>query len=421
MTRTRTFRLVSIAVVFAFVLTLTGVPGTAGAVPSRDSKGLRRTASARRLKGLGSTGLRTGLSALALDDNIPGVLKTLPFTVSDTLNTSSDTDDVFRVHLNRGDHLVATLTIDPSALADVDVYGPGSTDIWSDDAIGWSDMDTGVLDLRVPADGDYYLDVATFAGTWSGAYTLDARLLPTAADDDIPGVLRTLPFNVSDTLDVLDAVYAVDPDDVSRVYLNKGDHLVATMTADPDYVVSVDLYGPAATSIWAAGDPVASANGAGVLSYYAPVAGYYYLDVWALWPLPADPPDPAYPGFAGPYTLDAQAIPPSPTTITIKTNATSVRIGNIPILSGAVTPFGMVGKNIVAYVMKPGKTYWTYSSNRTVYNLGGKAAWQYKYYFKPGMVKGYYKFKAVAPAPGFASSLGWLTSTSPTTVSIRLR
>ena len=75
----------------------------------------------------------------------------------------------------------------------------------------------------------------------------------------------------------------------------------------------------------------------------------------------------------------------------------------------------MIGVNIVVYVMKPGKTYWTYSSNRTVYNLGGHAAWQYKYYFKPGMVKGYYVFKAVVPAwPGF------LTSTSPTTVTIRL-
>jgi len=291
MTRTRTFRLVAIAVAFAFVLTLAGMPGAAGAAPSRDPKGLRRTASAsaRRLKGLGSTGLRTGLSALATDDNIPGVLQALPFTVSDTLNATNDTDDVFRVHLNRGDHLVATLTISPTAESEVEVYGPGSTDIFSDEPIAYSDLDTNVLDFHAPADGDYYLDVATFAETWSGSYTLDAK-----------------------------------------------------------------------------------------------------------------------------------AIPPSPTTITIKTNATSVRIGNIPILSGAVTPFGMVGKNIVAYVMKPGKTYWSYSSNRTVYNLGGKAAWQYKYYFKPGMTKGYYKFKAVAPAPGFASSLGWLTSTSPTIVTIRL-
>jgi hypothetical protein len=90
-------------------------------------------------------------------------------------------------------------------------------------------------------------------------------------------------------------------------------------------------------------------------------------------------------------------------------------------LSGAVTPNSMIGVNMVVYVMKPGKTYWTYSSNRTVYNLNGAAAWQYKYYFKPGMTKGYYKFKAVAPAPGFPSSAGFLTSTSPMTVTIRLR
>lgn len=66
--------------------------------------------------------------------------------------------------------------------------------------------------------------------------------------------------------------------------------------------------------------------------------------------------------------------------------------------------------------MKPGRAYWSYSSNRTVYYTGGGAAWQYKYYFKPGMVKGSYVFKAVVPAYS-----GFLASTSPTTVSIRLR
>jgi hypothetical protein len=111
----------------------------------------------------------------------------------------------------------------------------------------------------------------------------------------------------------------------------------------------------------------------------------------------------------------------SSTSITIKTNATSTYIGKTPILSGAVTPSAMIGRNIVVYVQKPGKSYWTYSSNRTVYSLNGSPSWQYKYYFKPGMAKGTYKFKAVAPAPGFASSVGFATSTSPTTVLIRVR
>ena len=62
---------------------------------------------------------------------------------------------------------------------------------------------------------------------------------------------------------------------------------------------------------------------------------------------------------------------PAPTSITIRTAATSTTIGKTVPLSGAVTPIAMIGVNIVVYVMKPGKTYWTYSSNRTVYNLGG--------------------------------------------------
>ena len=109
------------------------------------------------------------------------------------------------------------------------------------------------------------------------------------------------------------------------------------------------------------------------------------------------------------------------TSITIKATATTTYAGKTPVLSGAVTPSSMIGVNIVCYVMKPGKTYWTYSSNRTVYNLNGSPAWQYKYYFKPGMARGYYKFKAVAPAPGFASSAGFATSTSPMTVTIRVK
>jgi hypothetical protein len=116
------------------------------------------------------------------------------------------------------------------------------------------------------------------------------------------------------------------------------------------------------------------------------------------------------------FTVSAPAV--APTSVTIRTTATSARTGNVPILSGAVTPVGMIGRNMVVYVMKPGKSYWTYSSNRTVYRLSsGAAAWQYKYYFKSGMVKGVYRFKAVVPAyPGF-----FLASASPTMVSITLR
>jgi Tol biopolymer transport system component len=103
------------------------------------------------------------------------------------------------------------------------------------------------------------------------------------------------------------------------------------------------------------------------------------------------------------------------TSATIKTTSAKVRIGNAPILSGRVTPAALTGWNMVVYVKKPGKKNWSYSSNRTVYALGGNGAWYYKYTFKKGMKKGVYYFKANVPAlPGFATSM------SPT-ITIRLR
>jgi hypothetical protein len=138
--------------------------------------------------------------------------------------------------------------------------------------------------------------------------------------------------------------------------------------------------------------------------------GVYYVKVFG-WSPPQE------------YTITIQGqyvslTPPIPalTSITIKTNATTTSIGKTPILSGAITPNGIIGKIIVVYVKKPGKTYWTYSSNRVAYSLYGNAAWQYKYFFKKGMAKGTYTYKAAIPAyPGY------LASVSPTTVSIRVK
>jgi subtilisin family serine protease len=105
------------------------------------------------------------------------------------------------------------------------------------------------------------------------------------------------------------------------------------------------------------------------------------------------------------------------TAITIRSSASATSIGKTPVLSGAVTPNLMIGTNIVVYVQKPGKSYWTYSSNRTAYALSsGAAAWLYKYTFKKGMAKGVYRFKAAVP-----QRADFLPSTSPTTVAIRVR
>jgi thermitase len=97
----------------------------------------------------------------------------------------------------------------------------------------------------------------------------------------------------------------------------------------------------------------------------------------------------------------ALAASPSPDTtptasaLTIRSSRASAGVGQVFVLSGLATPSpGMVGLNVHVDVKKPGKTYWSYSSNRTVYSNAGVASWLYKYTFKRGMVKGTYQFKA---------------------------
>jgi len=104
------------------------------------------------------------------------------------------------------------------------------------------------------------------------------------------------------------------------------------------------------------------------------------------------------------------------TSLTALTSVTSVRLGNTAVLSGAATPFGTVGTNMVVYVMKPGKTYWSYSSRRTIFSLRGAAAWWYRYLFVSGLPRGTYRFKGCYPG-----STGLLASSSSQVVSIALR
>ena len=109
--------------------------------------------------------------------------------------------------------------------------------------------------------------------------------------------------------------------------------------------------------------------------------------------------------------LALEAAADRPTTIFIHTDKTTVYHGTSAILGGDVVPGQepldaggpMTGKIMRVYVMKPGKTYWSYSSNRVMFNMGHQTvAWWYRYTFKAGMTTGWYKFKAYLPAyPGF--------------------
>ena len=107
---------------------------------------------------------------------------------------------------------------------------------------------------------------------------------------------------------------------------------------------------------------------------------------------------------------------PAATWLTILASATSARRGQTVVLSGTLSDPTLVGRIVVVYVQRPGRAYWTYSSNRVAYSRYGVSSWQYKYLFKSGMPLGTYRFKAALPAGG-----GFAGSVTPNIVSVRLR
>lgn len=100
-------------------------------------------------------------------------------------------------------------------------------------------------------------------------------------------------------------------------------------------------------------------------------------------------------------------VPDKPTTITIRTNTTSVLLSQVFVLSGNVTPSALVGKVMHVDVKRPGSAVWIYSSARGIMaGAGGTAVWAYGY--KP-VLRGTYTFRAV-----FDGGSGYAKSSSGT-------
>lgn len=105
-----------------------------------------------------------GVSPSAADDDIPGV--PLPASpVLDALDSTSDTDDVYRLWLNEGDVLTVRLTVDGSAPGGFDprlfLYAPGTASLSGSDEIALSVQTTfpKSFTYAAPSAGEYYLDV----------------------------------------------------------------------------------------------------------------------------------------------------------------------------------------------------------------------------------------------------------------------
>jgi hypothetical protein len=108
------------------------------------------------------------------------------------------------------------------------------------------------------------------------------------------------------------------------------------------------------------------------------------------------------------HTIAVLFAPDDPATsvFTIATSRSSVPVGGTFVLSGFASPSpAMVGAIVHVDVKKPGRAYWSYSSARVVYSTAGRAAWWYRYYVKPGMTRGVYRFHVAYDGGAFATSV----------------
>lgn len=118
------------------------------------------------------------------------------------------------------------------------------------------------------------------------------------------------------------------------------------------------------------------------------------------------------------WGLMPSAILPAGATssISIRTSAVSAAVGSSPVLTGSVGPAATSGLTMEVYVLKPGRTVWSYASRRGIAPVGGVPTWRYGYLFTSAMAKGTYRFRAIFPGGG-----GLSASASPSIASITLR
>ncbi|PKQ20806.1 MAG: hypothetical protein CVT66_02920 [Actinobacteria bacterium HGW-Actinobacteria-6] len=211
------------------------------------------------------------------DDSIPGIVPSSN-SFGDTLDCTTDSDDVFRLSLAEGKRLQVALTGAAGTDFDLYLYAPGSTSVGLDLPIGGSagnaSSEAFLYDVPSGGAGTYYL--VAHAATGDGAYTLDWSVT------DVPvGTWQTrssaVPFSVmtgsvQGFLNLL-----TNANDVYSVVLTAGDRFDVTLSGGADTDFDLYIYSPT-------GAPVAWSND---LAYPeravldATTPGTYYIEARA--------------------------------------------------------------------------------------------------------------------------------------------
>ena len=222
----------------------------------------------------GRLNVQTAVSGPApSDDDIPGIpLGASP--VAGTLAQPTDLNDVYRVYLEAGETITATVNGAAGTNFDLFLFSPGTATAGNHGAAAAQAVGTGYPDsfeYAVPTTGTYYLDV--YATSGSGAYQLSV-----GSDDDIPGI----PLPASPIAGTLSS--STDADDVFAVNLHHGDVLEASISGPGSSDFRLYLYAPGASSVWTDAPVSEATSGAypRTFRYYAWSTGTYYLDAFAL-------------------------------------------------------------------------------------------------------------------------------------------
>lgn len=224
--------------------------------------------------GAGSYSLTWSVSGVT-DDNIPGKpISASP--VNGSVDSATDVDDVYRVHLQAGQMLTAALDGPDTADFDMWLFGPDALDVQTSAPL-LKRSSTGSSEfLRFVAQttGDYYVDVWAYSG--SGAYQLEWNVGAFDPDDNIPGV-DLAPSPATGSVGGL-----TDTDDVYKVYMQAGQRLDLSLVGAGGTNHDLYVYGPGATDVdvdtW-----VTRANTNSypeVVSIDATATGYYYVDIY---------------------------------------------------------------------------------------------------------------------------------------------
>jgi predicted ribosomally synthesized peptide with SipW-like signal peptide len=359
-------------------------------------------------------------SVRALNDVSTAIPETLPFSVTgidDAHGILGPWDNVYRVSLTAGQTYWFWLDGPTTADLDLFLYNPDATTVDSTATIvDGSAVDGSQEWFSHYADrtGYYYVDVYAYSG--SGSFTLHGDLLSHQDPDaDIAGATTeaVLPFTASDSLTV-----GSDTQDGYKVWLNAGQSAEFFMTGQVGTDFSLILFPPGTTAVWSDQESVTGAYTSGTryesMFYKAPVAGYYYPMVYMFWYVKVPHP------LGGTYTLAATTANTFPTSISIKTNLTSVKLPKPFELSGVLAN-GMGGDPCVVDVKKPGSSRWSYSSKRLVYSISATSGGSWWYRYTPKL-KGKYAFRVrYAPDSPALDGGARAAATSPNIVYVTVK